>query len=220
MRKVPSARDPRLVVLATGLRQEHYPAVKQAALLLILVSSTANAEERTTAFTLAGMVGGMERPMRFEPEDPYDWNEPEAITGPRVTLSWEHAPLELPPTPGYRFAGALVPELVAGAFIDDQRAQGFIGAGVRAELKMAQREQGLLKVSARGAAYVAMRGMVVGDERQGFVEFALGDYFCVGRTGRIGFEGSVLVSAREDQMAYETDRSVGAVMQVYFGWRP
>ncbi|HEY5926807.1 MAG TPA: hypothetical protein VIV11_34205 [Kofleriaceae bacterium] len=193
--------------------------MKRAALLLVLVPSIAHAEERTTAVTLAGMFGVMERPVRFEPGDPEYWTQPEAIAGPRLTLSWEHAPLELPPTRGYRFAGAIVPELVAGAFIDDHRAQGFVGAGLRAELKMSQREMGLLKVSARGAAYVAARGMVVGEERKGFFELAIGDYFVIGRTGRIGFEGGLLLAPREDQMDYDHDRSVGGVMQIYVGWQ-
>jgi len=90
---------------------------------------------------------------------------------------------------------------------------------VRAELKMAQREQGLLKVSARGAAYLAARGMVVGDQRKGFGEFAIGDYFIVGRTGRLGFEGSLLVG-RPDEMTFDHAPKIGGLVLLYVGWQP
>src|SRR5688572_16820183 len=117
------------------------------ALLLVLAPSLASAEERATTFTLGGMAGGFESARHELGAD--------GMVGPRLTLAWEHAPLALPDAPGYTFRGALVPELFGGAFVLEDRAQMFIGAGVRAELKMAQREMGLLKVSARGAAYLA-----------------------------------------------------------------
>lgn len=190
------------------------PAVKRVALLLVLACSIAHAEERATTVTLAGMAGA------FAPADrdkvPY---EPDGVMGPRLTLSWEYAPLAMPDAPGYRFGGSLVPELFGGALVDDTRAQGFIGAGVRAELKMAQREQGLLKVSARGAAYLAARGMVVGDQRKPFGELAIGDYFVVGRSSRLGFEGSLLVG-RPDEMTMDHSPKVGGLVLLYVGWTP
>lgn len=191
-------------------RSAHHRGVK-AALLVLLVPSIALAEERMTMFSLGGMAGAFERP-----EHELD---PEVLFGPRLTLSWEHPALAMPDAPGYRFGGALVPELIGGAFVLDDRAEMFIGAGVRAEVKMAQREQGLLKVSARGSAYVAARGLIVGEQRSGFAEFGLGDYLLVGRATRIGFEGSVVIG-RTQYMDGVPQPNVGGVVQFYVGWAP
>ncbi len=191
--------------------------MKGATLLLVLACSAAHAEERTTTITLGGMLGLFQR--ATPSMDPYV--EPEATIGPRVTLSWEHAPLAYPDAPGYRFAGALVPELLGGAFVDDVRARGFIGAGLRAELKMAQREMGLLRISARGGVYVAARGIVLGDERKPFGEFSFGEYLCVGDTARLGVEGGVLVGRGDRMAGVEPDQpKLGAVVLFYVGWQP
>ena len=146
--------------------------------------------------------------------------EPDGVWGPRVTLSFENAPLAYPDTKGYKLGGDIVPELFGGAFVLTDRAEAFLGAGVRFELKIAQYKMGLLEISARGAAYLAMRGMVVGDERRGFAEFGLGEYWIVGKSMRIGFEGSLIVG-REDQMDEFSSRSNwGGVVELYFGWGP
>jgi hypothetical protein len=196
----------------------HHRAVKLAPLLLLLAPSLAVAEERTTTVTLSAMFGALESEYYY---DDYYYEEPDGLGGPRLTLSWEYAPLAMPATPGYNFGVSLVPELFGGAFFDDTRARGFIGAGLRGELKMAQREMGLLKVSARGAAYIAARGMVVGDNRNAYGEFAIGDYFIIGKTARLGFEGSLLVSAAERMTEWgDTDRRIGGVLQLYVGWQP
>jgi hypothetical protein len=192
--------------------------VKRASLLLVLACSVAHAEERTTTISIAAMAGGFNRSEHVVMSGEYYVAEPEGTFGPRLTLSWEHAPLAMPETRGYRFAGAIVPELVAGAFVDDVRAQGFIGAGLRAELRMSQREMGLLRVSARGAAYLAARGIVVGDERKPFGELAIGEYLLIGDTARLGFECDILMG-RSDTMFDEPAPNVGVLMQIYVGWR-
>ena len=215
----------REAALARDLRARlaHSRLVKRASLLLVLACSIshsiAHAEERSTIITIAGTFGVLEPTPTM-----LDYvARPDPMVGPRLLLSWEHAPLELPDTRGYRFAGAIVPELVGGAFIDDVRAQGYIGAGLRAELKMAQREMGLLRISARGGLYLAARGMVVGEERLPFGEFTLGEYIYIGRNTRLGFDIGVLAGRNSDAM-FETNETsstrVGMVSQFYLSWRP
>jgi hypothetical protein len=187
------------------------------ALGVLLVAGVAHAEERTTTITVGGAIGAIDRV-----HQDYDYISvaPEPLVGPRLSLAWEHAPLEMPAERGYRVGGAIVPEIVAGAFFDDVRARGFIGAGLRAELKLAQREMGLLRLSARGAAYIAARGIVVGDERDVYGEFTIGEYLLVGRTGRIGIEGGVIAGRRDQMMIDAGASNVGAIVHAYIGWRP
>jgi len=188
------------------------------ALGVLVVGSVAHADERRTTITLGGMTGGIER-TRQELSDVVA-SRAEPLVGPRISLGWEHAALELPAEPGYRFAGALVPELVAGAFIEHDRALMFVGAGVRAEIKMAQREMGLFRLSARGAAYLAARGLVVGDERKPYGEFTIGEYLLVGRSARIGVEGGLLVGRADEMTVPGTGREIGGMVQAYVGWQP
>lgn len=181
---------------------------------VLLAATTASAEDRSMVTNVGATFGAV---------DGMDADPAAGLFGPRITLAWEHAPLELPPTPGYNVKGALIPELTGGAFITDESARAFVGVGLRAELKMAQREQGLLKVSARGGFYLAGRALVVGEERQPMFEFAIGEYF----TGmhswtRFGFELAV-VSARRfanpDAMEGR-DWGVGGVAQFFVGFAP
>src|SRR3569623_736566 len=44
------------------------------------------------------------------------------LIGPRITLGFEGSLVDVPDRPGYAFAGALVPELVLGSYIYDDRA--------------------------------------------------------------------------------------------------
>jgi hypothetical protein len=190
--------------------------VKRTLWLLLLVSSAAHADERRTTVAIGGMAGAYEH--MYQDGD-YVYASTEPLVGPRLTLSWETAPLAMPDQRGYRFAGAIVPELVGGAFVDDARAAMFIGAGLRAELRMSQREMGLLRVSARGALYVAARGLVVGDERKPFGEFTFGEYLLVGRATGLGIEAGVL-AGRAEMTDYGRSESIGAIVQAYIGWQP
>jgi hypothetical protein len=152
----------------------------------------------------------------------YNYQEPYSLVGPRITLSWEHAPLPFPDAPGYKFAGSIVPELLAGSFVEDVRAEGYLGVGVRAELKMAQREQGLLKISARGALYLAGRGMVTGADRDPMLEFGFGEYIGgFSKSTRVGFEFDVITRDRKNTtMDAMPGREVGGLFQLYVGFAP
>ncbi len=200
--------------------------MKRALVLVLLACSVAHAEERTTTVTLGGMAGLFEQSHDHASGADVTWYADDAyapvetLFGPRVTLAWEHAPLAIPAVPGVVFDGRLVPELFAGGFIDDTSAQLLVGAGVRAELAMAQREMGLLRLSARGAVYLAARGMVIGDKRDAVGELAIGDYLYIGKSTRLGVEGGLLFARSTPMTDPERSTSLGGIIQFYVGWAP
>jgi hypothetical protein len=171
------------------------------------VSSVARADGRSPILSVGGMFGGV-GDLEAGPEPTW---------GTRLSVGWEKPLPELPAQPGYKLRGGLVPELFVGGLVlpEAKRADGFFGAGVRAELQFAQREMGLFRVSARGAGYVAARGLVIGEDRTGLFEFALGEYFARHRTAtRIGYEFDVLVNRNRNASG---DNTAGMLMQIYIG---
>lgn len=73
----------------------------------------------------------------------------------------------------------------------DQLAEGYIGAGLRAELQMAGPK-------ARAGFYVAGRGLVIGAHRDAAGELVMGDYLIQDRDG---------------------NHELGVVTRLYVGWR-
>ena len=142
-------------------------------------------------------------------------NNDRPLIGPRITLGWENPLVDMPDAPGYRFAGALVPELVAGSYVYDDHAEGYIGVGLRAELQMGQREQGLLRVSARGAMYLVGRALVIGDTRDPMYEFGFGEYLTRFRTReRVGIELTAVVRPQDHG---SVDTQGGGFFGLYIG---
>ena len=175
---------------------------------ICVAAGHADADERATTVTV-GMLGQVES--RDNPD-----MVPAGTGGPRLTLAWETAPLAYPDHRGYKVGWSLVPELIAGAVLQEARAEGMIGAGLRGELKLAQREQGLLRLSARGAFYLAGRGMVIGKDRDVLGEAVLGEYIYIGAPLRLGFEFGV-TSRKHDPME---EAHLGGMFQLYLGWGP
>lgn len=178
-----------------------------------MASPVAHAE-RTTTVTLGGMFGGAED---LDGVDNY-YEQPtmHPTGGPRLTLGFEHAPVAMPAAPGYSFAPAFVPELTAGALLSDVRGDLFIGLGGRAELQIGQNKQGLLKVSARMAMYLAARVLIVGKEQDTAGDFAVGTYFYVKGRTRIGGEVNVMV--REAPMEFPTEEQLAVFASAYVGF--
>jgi hypothetical protein len=181
--------------------------------VLGVVAPGARADERRTTMSLGVAFGAQSsEPMLLDgPSDQLT----EGFGGPRLALSWEHAPLPYPANPGYAVDAGLVPELVAGAFLDDEKAEGMLGVGLRGELRVSQKQQGLFKVSIRAAFYVTGRALVVGEQRDVMGELVVGEYILVGRGGRFGFEVGGM--ARRADSYHEATR--GIVGQLYLGWR-
>jgi len=139
------------------------------------------------------------------------------LVGPRATLSWENSLVGVPDQPGYRFAGALVPQIVVGSYIQNDRADGYLGVGLRADLQIGQREQGLLKLSARGALYAVARALVIGDNREPMYEVGFGEYLSRFHTStRVGFELTVVVLPNAS-VTGEPDAKLGGFFGLYVG---
>lgn len=169
--------------------------------------------ERTTTVTLGGMFGGLDDPM----DDLRDSLRPAG--GPRLTLAWENAPLEMPATPGYAVDVAFVPELTAAAILSETQGEALVGVGARGELRIAQREQGLLRISARMAFYLAARAMVIGDRQDTAFEGALGEYLLFGKGGRMRFGGEIGFLGREQTAdGADVDAQIGVFASAYLGW--
>jgi hypothetical protein len=196
------------------------------AALVVLVPTLSRADERRTFVSIGGTAGATARtdngttvqPDIYQPDAPMS-SDARPLLGPRATLSWEHAPLAMPDAPGYNVGTSLVPEILAGSFIDDKHAEGYVGVGVRGELKLAQRDQGLFHLSARGALYLAARACAIGGNRDPFYEFGFGEYFGgIHTTTRVGFEVS-FVSRRTTVDMTET-HDAGGLFQLYVGFAP
>lgn len=179
----------------------------------LALTSTAFAE-RVTTVNLGGMFGGVED---LDNVDNY-YAQPtmHPAGGPRVTLGFENAPLAMPPTRGWDAAVAFVPELTTGAVLGAERGDLFLGVGGRVELQLAQREMGLLKVSARFAIYAAARALVIGKDQDTAGELVFGEYFYLGG-GRTRIGGEVSVFARESPMNY-SESQMAVFASAYVGW--
>lgn len=180
-------------------------------LLVVALCGVAHADERTASVHVGGL-GQLEISDQLD-----DYGDPELETygAVRMTIGWEPPATPYPALRGYRFGGALVPELIGGALMHGDAAEVLIGAGVRAELRIVQREGGLLRINSRSSIYVAARGMVVGKDRDAVLEGAFGDYLSFGDSPvRVGFE--VGMTSRRDGM----DDRAGALVQFYLGYGP
>ena len=179
------------------------------AIVVLLVPGLAHAD-RTTIVNIGGNLGV---------HGDVDATTPDALGGPRLTLAWENEPLAIPAEPGTHDLGVgLVPELVVGGFFEEDRMEGYLGVGVRAELRMAQNAMGLLKWTTRGAGYLSGRALVVGESRDVTYEFGLGQYFArVSNFTRFGYEISVLHRPHWQQ---SDSQYIGFLMSLYVGWAP
>lgn len=184
----------------------------KAGWIVVALAGTAYADERGAAVTVGGL-GQLEVSDRV---DAFGDPEIETYGSVRATIGWEPPPTPYPMSRGIRAGGAVVPELVVGALLHESTMELLLGAGVRAELRLVQREGGWLRIDSRSAIYVAARGMVVGEDRDVVLEGVFGDHFSLGDSPvRFGFELGV-TQRRSDGME---DRA-GALVQVYLGYGP
>ncbi len=173
----------------------------------VLATSGVAHADRTTVLDVGMTFGGISAV--------HDTGNERPLVGPRITLGFEGSFVDVPDQPGYHFAGALVPELVAGSYVYDDRAEGYVGVGLRAEVQMGQREQGLFKVSARGAMYLVGRALVIGDTQDPMYEFGVGEYLTRFHSRqRVGFE-LTFVDRPHDHGGVEAE--AGGFMSLYVG---
>lgn len=182
-------------------------------LTVIMLGGTAQAEPRTTSMHVGGF-GLMELDESHDDEEIVPM---ESAGGVRMTLAWEQPAPAYPDKRGYRYGAALVPELIAGALMLEDHADGMIGAGIRGELQIVQREGGLLRINSKSALYLAGRGMVIGKDRDVILEAVFGDHLSFNNHPfRLGFEFGF---TRRVSDVMDHDR-VGFMTQFYLGWSP
>jgi hypothetical protein len=132
----------------------------------------------------------------------------DVLGGMRVTLAFE-GPLPPPLPPGHdRGDPRLVPELFAGVQSSDRVAEGYVGAGLRAELRVTTyRHDG-------GGFYFAPRAFVIGAHRDAGGEIAAGWYLAIHDQTRFGMEGAVTARPSDRAGAHE----IGVNALLYVGW--
>ncbi len=181
-------------------------------LIVVALAGTAHADDRAPSVH----VGGLAQLEGSDTLDEYGSPELEAYSSVRATIGWESPRTPYPAERGYRYGGALVPEFVVGALMHDTKAEVLLGAGIRAELRIIQREGGWLRINARSALYLAARGMVVGEDRDAVVEVVFGDHVSFGESPvRLGFEVGYT-----DRMTDGMEDRPGALVQFYLGYAP
>lgn len=162
---------------------------------LLLVPSFAHADDTAMFVNVGGTIGvGTSTDGESSVGTPYD---PEGTLAARLTLSWEPPPLPYPATSGYAVAGAFVPEVMVGYLRvadhrtgdPDDNTDAYVLVGGRLELRMAQTRMGLLKVSARGGAYLAGRvGALTDSAHTPLLEVAFGEHLFIGDRLHVGGE--------------------------------
>ena len=129
------------------------------------------------------------------------------LAGGRLTLSFEDAPMPLTPRGVVRGELRLVPELLTGVFAGNQVGEAYAGAGLRGEVAISSPK-------ARMSLYLAARGLVIGEHRDGVIEPAWGFSVTLRGGTRIGLEEAVDVRSRDHVGDRELD--VGATL--FVGW--
>jgi hypothetical protein len=169
-----------------------------AATAVATVATGAHADDSPMFVNVYGAIGvGAPTHRDFAASEPAD---PEGVLTGRVVLSWEPLPLPYKEPRGYRWGGALVPEVAVGlVHVADRRtgdtthnSDWFVMAGVRADLQFSQHKGGLLEVSARGSFYGAARvGFLTDPNHTPFLELAAGEAIAIGRDWRVGVEAGL-----------------------------
>ena len=156
------------------------------ALILCLLATTASAEPRVT---LGGMFYG--RTKLYSDTAGLD-----PVGGPRLLVSVD-PPLVAPPAhDGWDVGGAIIPDVGAGLVYDGTNTAVLASVGIRAELRLAQRQG---EATGRGAVYAVARGISLGDHFQPGGELGFGAYLATDAGTRFGGEFGVAVRRQYDQ---------------------
>ncbi len=106
------------------------------------------------------------------------------------------------------------PKLFAATAASDRDAEGSIGAGLRAEVFGPTRNPRLVGAG----VYVAVRGEVMGSNRDPALEFALGHFWERPNGYRIGYDTGVILRDRDEASA-DRSRELDVVFSLVIGRR-
>lgn len=184
--------------------------LRAAAIAIVLLAATSARAERATVLALGAAMDATSDVNKTN-------REAHLNGGVRAMLTFEEPSLALPPAGLLETATHLVPELFAGFISDDARAEGFLGAGLRAELQLAR--HGTDGFHMRSAFYLAARAKIIGKHQAGGAEFVFGEHILLGSGHtRLGFEGGLGIVKRPDKTA-EQSPQLEALLTIYVGWK-
>jgi hypothetical protein len=180
-------------------------------LVVLLASNVAHAEERSGVLTVNGGFG-------FLAHEEWMGDGNGGLGVVRATYAWERPSPQFGEDGKSNFSGSFVPELVAGTFLEEDRAEGFLGLGLRAELRAAHNRIKPFGFKYKVGAYLVARAMVLGKSQDAAYEFGFGEYFPrFSSFTRMGFELTVI--SRPNYME-TTDWQAGALLSLFAGWSP
>jgi hypothetical protein len=185
--------------------------VRTVAILVALglFTSTARAERQTVTWVGLAMAG-----TSYANTTDQDAN---MNAGARISLTFEDAPLALPPAGLFDHDARIVPELFAGFYMNDKRARSQIGAGLRAEIQLA-RNQADGAFHMRAAIYAAARLKISGPNADGGAEFMIGEYLIGDRANRrFGWEGGLGLVKRPELDATQSPE-LEALVNIFVGF--
>jgi hypothetical protein len=181
----------------------------RALLAIVLLSSTAYAD-RSGVWSLG--VTGDARATGSDFSSAAH-NPANLILGARLTMAFEDAPMPIPAGDWYTSDTSIVPELLAGFLADDTRAEGYVGAGARLEIRIASNRH---NANQHTALYGAARAIVIGRHQDSATEFAVGSYLSRGADRRrLGWELGVMTRPQDRDQQHELD----AMLSIYTSWR-
>lgn len=138
--------------------------------------------------------------------------------GARISLTFEDAPIALPPAGLFDHDARIVPELFAGFYMNDTRARSQIGAGLRAEIQLARNQADGFAFHMRVAMYAAARLKISGPNADGGAEFMLGEYLIGDRANRrFGWEGGLGLVKRPELDAVQSPE-LEALVNIFVGF--
>jgi len=176
---------------------------------LRLFASTARADRQTVTWIGLSMAG-----IAYVNVMNQDAN---MNVGARLSLTFEDAPIALPPAGMFDHDARLVPELFAGFYMNDVRARSQLGAGLRAELQLARNQVEGFAYHMRVAMYAAARLKISGPNADGGAEFMLGEYLIGDRDRRFGWEGGLGIVKRPELDASESPE-LEALVNIFVGF--
>ncbi|HTL35742.1 MAG TPA: hypothetical protein VL326_21580 [Kofleriaceae bacterium] len=198
------------------------------AVVVLLVSNVAHAD-RSAVLTLGGAFGGASTVSSStyydgSMSDPY-YAPDDTMSGPqgaigaaRASLAWEKPLPEFLDDRKSNFSGSFVPELNIGSLFESDRAEGFLGLGLRAELRAAHNRIAPFNLTYKVGGYFVGRALVLGKSQDAVYEFGIGEWFARFKGfSRAGFELTIM--ARPHYMDTDDTQILG-LFSLYAGWAP
>jgi hypothetical protein len=178
--------------------------MRAAIAFAVVFASTAAYADRSTTLELGVGLDARNRADSFG--DALSGDAHYRGTG-RLTLAFE-------PARSQRIELHLVPELFAGFAANDRDAEGSLGVGLRAELFGATANP---RIAGHGA-YLALRGEVMGPNRDPALEIAVGHFIERWNGFRFGYDTALVFRERDDVSA-DRSRELDVIFSLVIGQR-